>query len=320
MSAPPLSLLITTRDRRADLLQTLAVMTPCLEPRHEISVFVDGSDDGTAAVVAREFPSITVFEQHPGVGLIAARNRLLNATNAAFALSLDDDAEIVTAGFVPLILEYFASHPRCGVLAFPVFWGRKLPENAAAGSEPIRRVKSFLGGGHVWRMEAWRSIPPYPEWFEMYGEEDFAAMELLRKGWEVHYFPQVLVHHRVETGVGRRPDWRFRYRRQLRSGLFLMFLFYPAAALPRHLASAWWAQIRKRLIQQRDWAAAPVLMRVLLDIVRNLPRLWKLRTGFTSEQWSEWCGLPPMVYYWTPVSETTKLSPKSETSRMDSCL
>lgn len=298
-----LSLLITTRNRRAELLRTLAVLAPSLPSPHEIIVFVDGSGDCTASEVAREFPAVTLIEQNPGIGLIAARNRLLNAAKGAFAISLDDDAEIVTPGFVPMILDYFAEHPRCGVLALPVFWGRKLPAEADAAGEPGGRVRSFLGGGHVWRMEAWRSIPPYPEWFEMYGEEDFAALQLLRKSWEVHYFPRCLVHHRVDAGVGRRPDWRLRYRLQLRSGLFLMVLFYPLAALPRRFVSAIWAQISKRLLCQRDWAAAPMIVKALWDVARRLPKLCALRTPLTSRQWSEWSRLPSTTYYWTPAIE-----------------
>ena len=48
------------------------------------------------------------------IGYIGARNRLLAEARGEFALSLDDDAEIVGPGFVPVIRRHFAANPRCG--------------------------------------------------------------------------------------------------------------------------------------------------------------------------------------------------------------
>jgi hypothetical protein len=42
-------------------------------------------------------------------------------------------------------------------------------------------LQSFVGCGHVWRMDAWRTIENYPEWFYFYGEEDFASYLLFKK-------------------------------------------------------------------------------------------------------------------------------------------
>jgi hypothetical protein len=40
----------------------------------------------------------------------------------------------------------------------------------------VENVKSFVGCGHAWRMKAWHEIPNYPEWFEFYGEENYASL------------------------------------------------------------------------------------------------------------------------------------------------
>ena len=286
------SLLISTRNRREDLLRTLRVMAPAFLPGHEVLVLDDASDDGTAEAVASELPAVRLLRHPARTGYIAARNELLAAAGGELAISLDDDAEIVTPGFLDRIAEHFAAHPRCGVLALRIFWGRT-PPPAAPVTDPPRRVQSFVGCGHVWRMEAWRSLPPYPAWFEMYGEEAFASYELLRRGWEVHYLPSVLVHHRVDLKDRPAAERAWRFRRQLRAGLFLACLFHPRPVLPRHIAYAFREQAR------RDRRLSD-LVRVAADLVRHAPRLRRERHALSAEQWGLWQSLEPTPIYWSP--------------------
>jgi GT2 family glycosyltransferase len=292
-----LSLLISTRNRRADLLRTLRVMAPAFLPGHEVMVLDDASEDGTAETVATEFPAVRLLRHEVRTGYIAARNELLAAARGELAISLDDDAEIATAGFLDRIAEHFAAHPRCGVLALRIFWGRTLPASTLPAStgvaDPPRRVQSFVGCGHVWRLEAWRSLPPYPAWFEMYGEESFASYELLRRGWEVHYLPSVLVHHRVDLKDRPAAERAWRFRRQLRAGLFLACLFHPGKLLPRHIAYAFREQAR------RDRRLSD-LVRVAADLVRHAPRLRRERRALSPEQWELWQSMEPALIYWSP--------------------
>ena len=290
------SLLIATRNRREDLLRTLEAMSPALLPTHEVVVLDDASEDGTAEAVATGFPGVRLLRHDSRSGYIAARNELLAAARGELAISLDDDAEIASPGSLDRIAELFETHPRCGVAALRIFWGRTLPP-AAPVEEPQRRVQSFVGCGHVWRLEAWRSLPPYPAWFEMYGEETFASYELLRRGWEVCYLPSVLVHHRVDLGDRPAAERAWRYRRQLRAGLFLSCLFHPRGLLPRHLAYAFLEQARRlpgsdRRLSDLVWTAA--------ELARHAPRLRRERRALSPEQWRLWRSLDPEVVYWAP--------------------
>lgn len=290
------SLLISTRNRRADLLRTLRVMAPAFLPGQEALVLDDASDDGTAEAVAAEVPAVRLLRHEVRTGYIAARNELLAAARGELAISLDDDAEIATPGFLDRIAEHFAAHPRCGVVALRIFWGRALPSSTGVAEEP-RRVQSFVGCGHAWRLEAWRSLPPYPAWFEMYGEEAFASYELLRRGWEVHYLPSVLVHHRVDLKDRPAAERAWRYRRQLRAGLFLACLFHPRQVLPRHLAYAFREQLRRLPGSDRRLSD---LVRVAADLVRHTPRLRRERRALSPEQWGLWQSLEPTPIYWSP--------------------
>lgn len=295
--APRFSLLIATRNRRAELLRTLEVMAPAFLPGNEVLVLDDASDDGTAEAVVASFPEVRLLRHAARTGYIAARNELLAAADGELAISLDDDAEIVTPGFLSCIAEHFGDHSRCGVAALRIFWGSSLPPGALETSEEPRRVQSFVGCGHVWRLEAWRSLPPYPAWFEMYGEEAFASYELLRSGWEVHYLSEILVHHRIEIASRPAAERAWRYRRQLRAGLFLACLFHPRRLLPRHLAYAFWEQMKRlrgsdRRLIDLLWGAA--------ELVRHSGRLGKERRALSPQQWGLWQSLAPTVIYWTP--------------------
>ncbi len=294
--APRFSLLIATRNRREDLLRTLGVMAPALLPGHEVLVLDDASEDGTAETVAAGFPGVRLLRHASRSGYIEARNELLAAARGELAISLDDDAEIAGPGFLDHIAELFETHPRCGVAALRIYWGKSFPA-AAPGDETLRRVQSFVGCGHVWRLEAWRSLPPYPAWFEMYGEEAFASYELLRRGWEVYYLPSVLVHHRVDLGSRPAAERAWRYRRQLRAGLFLSCLFHSRGLLPRHLAYAFREQARRlprsdRRLSDLVWTAA--------ELARHAPRLRRERRALSAEQWRLWQSLDPAVVYWAP--------------------
>jgi hypothetical protein len=105
------------------------------------------------------------------------------------------------------------------------------------------------------------------------------------------------VHHRVEL-AGRPPAERsWRYRRQLRAGLFLACLFHPRELLPRHLAYAFWDQIRRlrgsdRRLVDLLWGAA--------DLARHARRLGKERRALSPQQWGLWQSLAPAVIYWSP--------------------
>jgi len=291
-------LLITTRNRRDELLRTLAAMVPVLGSGNEIIVLDDGSTDATSQALQQAFSGVRVLREEQSRGYIAGRNRLLGMAVGTYAISLDDDSEIVSPEALPEIARHFAENPRCGAIAMRIYWGPSLPPDLTAPQEPPHRVKSFVGCGHAWKMGAWHSIVPYPEWFEFYGEEDFASIQLFRHGWEVHYLPQVVVHHRAVIRARPLSEQRWRFRRQFRSGLFLMGLFYPWPKLLWHLAYACWAQFQNRFRYTRNWRLLPAFLGALGDLLRRAPLLWRQRQPLTAEQWRTWQSIPGSVLYW----------------------
>ena len=292
---------ITTFNRLPDLKQTLKYMSLWLDSSNILFLICDdGSNDGTSNFIKSAYPQIRLLRNEVSKGLIYSRNRLLNEVKTEFAISLDDDAHFHEAPKLNDITAYFEQHKTCGLLALRIFWGIALPKNTISDESP-RRVQSFVGCGHIWRMSAWRSIPDYPSWFKFYGEEDFASYHLFKSHLEVHYYPKILIHHRVDmTKRKTNADYYLRLRRSLRSGWYLYLLFYPWSMIPRRLTYTYLRQIKLKVIGGRgNLKSFLTINRALIDVFINLPRLIKQSNRFSIEEQKEYARLDEAVIYWT---------------------
>lgn len=298
MAKTTFSILITTKNRKDDLAFTLDKIQYLLE-RNDVECIIcdDGSNDDTANFISTNFPTIQLIQNHKSKGLIYSRNRLLSLVKSDFAISLDDDAHILTLNPLEKIQSHFNENPSCGLLALRIFWGINEPEIFFT-NEKTTRVQAFVGCGHVWRMSAWQNIPNYPEWFVFYGEEDFASYELFKKNWEIHYLPDVLVNHRVDLKSRKNnSDYTTRLRRSLRSGWYLLFLFYPVKIILRELVYSIWVQL-KRKVFKGDLKALQAIILALLDLVLAIPKITKNSNRLSNKEFEEHQKLEPAKIYW----------------------
>jgi glycosyltransferase involved in cell wall biosynthesis len=300
---PTFSILITTKNRLTDLAFTLEKIKHLLkEDSVTCVVFDDGSTDGTYAYIKENFPNIQLYSNTVSKGYIYCRNKMLNETQADYAISLDDDAHFVSEEPLDFIHDHFEENPNCGLTALRIFWGLVEPSSTNS-SEKGRQVQGFVGCAHVWRVKAWRDIPHYPEWFVFYGEENFASYQLFKKNWEVHYLPEVLVNHRVDVKARRNnTDYTVRLRRSLRAGWYLFFLFYPLQTIPRKMAYSLWIQFKCKVVKG-DFKALQAIVLALLDLVWNMPRILKNSNRLTEKEYEDYNQLPEAKIYWQPEIE-----------------
>ncbi|TAF63143.1 MAG: glycosyltransferase, partial [Flavobacterium sp.] len=279
------SILITTKNRLPDLVYTLQRIQHLIEREDVVCVICDdGSQDGTSDYIRQHYPNIILHTNDQSRGYLYCRNKMLNETKADYAISLDDDAHFITAEPLESIATYFEENPKVGLLGLRVFWSKEQPSETTSTEYSIR-MKSFVGCGHVWRMTAWRTIPNYPEWFVFYGEEDFASYQLFKQHWEIHYLPQVLVHHRVDIKARKtHADYSFRLRRSLRSGWYLYFLFYPLKSIPRKMGYSLWMQFKLKVFKG-DWKALQAILLGLLDLLMAIPMIIKNSNRLTIEEY-----------------------------------
>ncbi|WP_310378292.1 glycosyltransferase [Flavobacterium sp.] len=293
------SIHITTKNRKTDLAFTLEKIKYLLKENSvTYVVFDDGSTDGTYEYVAQNFPNIQLQRNPVSKGYMYCRNKMLNETKADYAISLDDDAHFVTQNPLELIQSHFENNTNCGVIALRIFWGLQEP-NTTVSNEKITQVQGFVGCAHVWRTTAWRDIPSYPEWFVFYGEENFASYQLFKKNWQVQYFPQVLVNHRVAVKSRKNnTDYSTRLRRSLRSSWYLLFLFNPIPVIPRKIAYSIWMQFKK--VFSGDFKTLQALILALLDLVLAIPKIVKSSNRLSQKEYAAYTKLPETKIYWQP--------------------
>lgn len=294
------AILITTKNRRADLAFTLDKIKYLLkEDCVECTIFDDGSTDGTAEYVLENFPNIQLQRNLVSKGYIFCRNKMLNETKADYAISLDDDAHFVTENPLESIHNHFEENANCGLLALRIFWGLQEPK-IIVSNEKSQRVQGFVGCAHVWRMKAWRDIPNYPEWFVFYGEENFASYQLFKKDWTVNYLPGVLVNHRVNVKSRRNnSDYGIRLRRSLRSGWYLFFLFYPIILIPKKMGYSIWIQLKLKVFKG-DFIALKAILLAIFDLVLATPKIIRDSNRLSLQEYDAYHKIPSTKIYWQP--------------------
>lgn len=300
MSETTFSILITTKNRKNDLAFTLEKIKHLLDGSDVVCIICDdGSTDGTASFLKENYPNIKLIQNPKSQGLIYSRNRLLNLTTTEFAISLDDDAHFVTENPLESIKAHFDENANCGLIALRIFWGLEEPTSNMS-SEKSQRVQGFVGCGHVWRMKAWHDIPNYPAWFVFYGEEEFASYQLFKKRWEIHYLPEVLVHHRVDIKARKNnADYVIRLRRSLRAGWYLFFLFYPMKTIPRKMVYSIWMQFKLKVFKG-DFRSLQAIMLAMMDLVWSIPKIIKNVNRLSSREYDAYNKLPKTKIYWHP--------------------
>lgn len=294
------SILITTYNRVSELHFTLQRIEKFVNLKNvECIICDDGSNDGTYEFIKSNYQKIKLIKNEKSKGLIYSRNRLLKLTTAKYAISLDDDAHFLSNNVIENIEKHFTENPKCGVGAFRIFWGTENPSSINS-IEKSERVKGFVGCGHVWNMEAWHSIPDYPNWFVFYGEEEFASYQLFKKKWEVHYLPQVLVHHRVNIKKRKKhKDYQLRLRRSLRAGWYLYGIFYPKRIIPKRILYSIWIQLKLKVFKG-DFKALFAIFQALGDSFWNFPKIVKVSNRFSDKEFESFQQLNETKLYWIP--------------------
>ncbi|MES2780139.1 MAG: glycosyltransferase family A protein [Bacteroidota bacterium] len=294
------SILITTHNRCSELLYTLSTLSLLLN-REDVECIVcdDGSSDDTFNLVQQLHPTIKLIHNLRSIGLIGSRNKLLAMARGQYSISLDDDAHFLSEHPLEHIEQTFQTIPDCGVIAFRIYWGKAAPLHTKTNELP-ERVKGFVGCGHAWNMEAWRSIPEYPTWFVFYGEEDFAAYHLFKKKWQIRYVPNILIQHRVNvTERKHQSDYRIRLRRSLRAGWFLMLLFFPWNTIPRRWMHSFLTQLKKRTFNG-DFPGTIAILQAMADMVIYLPKIITHTSKLTPQEFEHYTKLKDTPIYWNP--------------------
>jgi GT2 family glycosyltransferase len=272
---PLVTVLITTKDRPDDLRRTLHDLHRQDYPCIEMIVIDDGSADGLESIVREAWPAAVYVRHAESRGCPQRRSEGFLMVGGEYIVEFDDDSSPVASDALSHAVEYISDKPGVAVLGFHIYNGAILPEKnyTHAGA---RYDLNFVGCGVLFRTAIVREIGGYCAFFEGEWEESEYSLRMLKAGWSIWFFPDVLIHHRVSPLQRRSArSWS----RGFRNKLWAMAMHYPLHRLVTEgawvLILAGWDAIR--LIRPRQFITG------LSQFVSGLPRALRIREPMTRE-------------------------------------
>lgn len=225
---PDLSIILVSYNTR----EALSVSLRCVEESHvgstEVFVVDNASTDGSADMVASEFPSVQLIRSPINGGYAYANNLALERACGRFLLLMNPDTEFGPDALADM-MEYLRTHPDVAAVgpkivlpdgrldlacrrgfptpavAFYRLSGLSLlfPSSPRFGRYNLTYldpdletdVDSVVGAFMLVRREAVEQVGLLDERFFMYAEDIDWAFRMKERGWRIRYNPRVTIVH-----------------------------------------------------------------------------------------------------------------------------
>ena len=275
----PVTVVIATRNRAAELCRTLGRLA-ALSEAPDVIVVDNGSADGTATAVRDSYPAVQVVTL-PGNRGAWARNVGVARARTRYVAFSDDDSWW-EPGSLRLACDLLDAYPGIGLIVGRILVGEHRaddPLNAVLAASPLPRdglpgprVLGFLGCSAVARRSAYLSVGGYSALFGIGGEEELLALDLAAAGWAAVYVDRMIVRHIPSTAR----DTARRRAVEQRNAVLVQWLRRPAAR-----AAVGTALLAARAL--RDPAARSALAALLRMLPRALPGRRRVPAGLEAE-------------------------------------
>jgi GT2 family glycosyltransferase len=208
-----------------------ALLSQTVRPR--VTVVDNGSSDGTAALVAREFPSVGLLRLPENVGYGRANNEAIRDAldrGAEFVALVNNDVEL-EPDWLSRMLAAAAAQPSCGLFCGTLlfheeplvvnstgvemdFFGRARDRDFRASLAELQRtdgpVLAVTGGAALLRASMLRTVGLFdPAYFAYYEDVDL-SLRARALGFGSYYVRDAMARHRFGASFGRgSPQQRF---------------------------------------------------------------------------------------------------------------
>jgi hypothetical protein len=277
-----------------------------------VLVVDDASSDGTAAMLASDYPEVRCIRREINGGFARAANDGIRAVRTEWAFLLNNDMTLDPDAMARL--HAAARQGDAHLLAPLVLWrddpgrvysaGDRIlpggrPEAIGHGDPratmtPPERIFGVSGGAAMLHCDMLRETGPFDETFDAYFEDADLCFRARLAGYEARLVPEAVAYHVGSGSLGGRHAWRA--RQCARNHALLLVKNYPRDALDRlgflilreHLhqlrrvfgvtrsesgtASAVWACVA-------TWAGIAVRLRHAFRERRRIQRRRRLSTG-----------------------------------------
>jgi GT2 family glycosyltransferase len=243
---------------------------PCLDALARSSIPIDvvvvdnGSRDGTAALVRRDHPSVTLIEQE-NFGYAAGNNRGLEHIGPSryrYAFIVNPDA-VVAPECVERLVRFADERPKTAITCPKIYFadGRTIwfagstidwddgttshlgyGEIDSGGYDAVAPIDRACGAAMLVRMDAVRAVGPMTEDYFLYFEETDWSLRFVAAGYELFYAPDATCRHDASSSTGHG------------SPLYWYYMTRNCLVFMSRFGRAHWRRFRPA-IRRRSWRA-----------------------------------------------------------------
>lgn len=222
---------------------TLAILRDCLASvarhlasvSHEVLVVDNASADGSADMVAAEFPAVRLIRNAENVGFARANNQAMRVAAGRRFLLLNSDTQLTDDSVARLVetvtdpsigvahcrlflpdgrvQQSAYRFPRLDLAALEAFGLYKLLPKKTTGRlllagywtyDEERDVDWVAGAFMLLPREVYEKTGGFSEQFFMYGEDLEWCQRIADAGWRIRYYPQASIVHRDHASAAQR--------------------------------------------------------------------------------------------------------------------
>jgi hypothetical protein len=295
MADPRVSIIIVSWNARSVIQECLPSVVATDYPNLEIIFADNASTDGSAAWIAREYPSVKIV-RHPENWLFArGNNAALPHATGDYVVLLNNDVEVPPGWLSPLV-ETMTAHPDVGAVQPKLLqYDDRSRFEYAGGSGgfidragyPFTRGRLFdtmerdrgqyddpcdvfwaTGAAILLRRSALDEVGGLDERFEMHMEEIDLCWRLQRHSYRVRVQPRSTVYHVGGASLPQQSPRKTYYN--FRNGLLLLYKNLPPSAWRRTmlLRVPCDAAALARLLGAGRWQDAGAVLRAYRDALR----------------------------------------------------
>jgi len=200
---PRATAVVSTWNKKDDLRENLAALRAQTRPFEQIVVVDNASRDGTAEMIAREFPEVDLIVMpHDRYGACETFNiGFASARNELVAI-LDDDI-VMQPEWLEKATERLLREPVTTAILSTQVVEPGTPQSVLDAPEFRREryMSTFRGCASLARASALREAGYYDERLFIYGNERDLTCRILNLGYRVLQFPGTGVFHKTPFGI-----------------------------------------------------------------------------------------------------------------------
>ncbi len=265
---PRVAVIVVNWNRRDLLREALDSLLRQDYPAEAVEIIVvdNGSDDGSAELVASRYPQVRLLRNQENRGFCAANNQGIQAASASAYIALLNNDAVADPHWLSAMVELAGKHPEAGMIAAKIvvhdqpeiidkaghviYWdgqnrGRGAGERDEGQYDHTEEVLWPDGCAALYRRELLAELGGFDEDFFAYADDAELGLRARLAGWTCWYAPGAVVRHRRGATLGldnlRRIELIERNRIWLVAKLFPWSLLWLNAIfyLARIAAGAW---------------------------------------------------------------------------------